>query len=212
MILRRTLAKWAFHVHLWVGVVTGVLFIVVGVTGRRGRRGSRGGGRGPHGRAPQERAGEGPLPGPERHRGHRGPGLGRGLWTWVSATTSSSRSSTPGRSSGPDGSSSPTSRPWQDSCSSARAFGSGPRPRPACERRPGGAPRGGGRARPDRCKPFVSVLADTPRRTRSPPGRPGPGRSPPPWSGRAVPTPRRRRRRHHSWQRSRPCPPERQCT
>ena len=33
MLLRRQLAKWAFHVHLWVGVVTGVLFIVVGVTG-----------------------------------------------------------------------------------------------------------------------------------------------------------------------------------
>lgn len=31
--LRRTLAKWSFHLHLWVGVATGVLFLVVGVTG-----------------------------------------------------------------------------------------------------------------------------------------------------------------------------------
>lgn len=31
--VRRTLARWSFHVHLWVGVTTGVLFIVVGVSG-----------------------------------------------------------------------------------------------------------------------------------------------------------------------------------
>lgn len=30
---RRWLAKWAFHVHLWVGVVVGALLLVVSITG-----------------------------------------------------------------------------------------------------------------------------------------------------------------------------------
>lgn len=30
---RRRLAKWAFHVHLWLGVVVGALLLVVSVTG-----------------------------------------------------------------------------------------------------------------------------------------------------------------------------------
>lgn len=33
MLLRRQLARWSFHLHLWVGVATGALFIVVGLTG-----------------------------------------------------------------------------------------------------------------------------------------------------------------------------------